>query len=1521
MSDSGLGWSDLLALLLGLDPSGQAGFEGAISKLLQSHTGTRFYLAKTGDQPVGDIYSPGRGIAIQTKRYGGKNAPSDTEILGDADRAILEAPSLDLYIVATTKSSNQLKRRLDLKAEADAVDMLLLELSNQCSELGALCLAYWESIRDLLSPSDELEAWVSQERNSVEVNDALQRLDNELAGFATYEVTRKLAIDHWRNRVNSNHLFRLNQISVTEAIARPALNRELSKWWREDRRNVAVLHGEEGMGKTWAAAAFVQQLHDDGQSIVVWLDSLVWADARSVDEIVDLAIRAILPPEDGRLNRLRRKVFLRWQNPVLIVLDGVNERGAIRAAERILHDLSIHRDQIPSQFRLLVTTRTATLNESALLRSRSFPVPSFDDNELNAALAKFAPDVDLAELTNRVKKYAAIPRYFQVCIQLREKLGSISGLTIELILWADLENKLSQNDPQWRSIQDKVGDSPTAILAALAEEAEWPNSTAPSISPSAIRELIPEFSDVRRDLMEQRVIASSGIREIKVSPEHIVLGWALVLRNRAESLEANDREQITDELQQLLEPAASGDLKARAVHAACVLSGGDSGDRLSDSALAAIFRLGIGHHNSPLLEDGLGFFTKLSLNAYALAVEDLFQSYLLGDLETKLIFPLASRWRDESEPSIQPLLERWLRLIFPGDQTGSKSGSDEPPPEFSVAVSAEQLRLSYAAISIISYRPDHCMLQALFNCHRSVSFCYADSALEGQRFPIKSPYDALRPLLHWHYGEAGLEALASQPWAIPGSDLEWFARQWRLSEFPANLGEPGDIMTTNDEPLEELHAEILDSFSHEELQRNLVGLGILPRTVFREELPDPTAAQVDAIKLKLRTLVESVVESFGELRWDRLEELLPLCARFAPEEYNAAVGRLWICAVQDPGSAHLVHYLDELIPTGEAANSVIEAALAAIPRLREIRENCFPSLRATELIFLCGTDDQILQWLKGFEEHDYGRGITVFGQPSTELITRRGLSSLAGPVREEVEAAERDNHIGRLRFWCSILGYIPNPDIDTGNWAIRLAEQYHDDHRLCTSLFNLVTKIPDEGVFRPSLACRGFQRYHDGTLGWWWGRAFPAGEWPEFTFAELNQLGSFVSSGCILLAAGLDQQLLEWGTELSEVAMNCLDLDPPVHKTALRTQVDLNGRVIGTGPTTRNSSHRSSHTIYSGVWGVDRESSEPPVSQQTLDSELEEYHQALEESRSTARKVIADFNAFGALRRWSELAPDEFKNFAKSFLQRFDEADRFDTFHLGLFAEDLFVLLLGLEPEDAFNFGEWTKKLTPIPVNTHTGALPWRLHILWQEGFNEIADIVEFRRHLIESAPNDEELLWHCLAAIGNDNATPLRELAHLKIESHGAVDRALGVTLLAFVGLEEDDEFLKNAAASDLSYWVRDHASWAQETNCLEHTCQRLYQQALESTDLKTLACRLGAMRLSLSPLCRGWRIQYRLRKSFNNSDLDAYHYHFWYHWDQGSKRKNNIKLCGRKLKEFCRGLPLKSGVTDNMAPWGEVV
>lgn len=149
------------------------------------------------------------------------------------------------------------------------------------------------------------------------------------------------------------------------------------------------------------------------------------------------------------------------------------------------------------------------------------------------------------------------------------------------------------------SYSGKVGDSPMAMLAALAEEIQWPGSSEASMPSSAVRELIPEFSNVRNDLIEQRVILSSGIHEIKVSPEHVILGWALVIRNRAASLDPDDRDQIVDEIQQLLEPAASGDLKARAVHAACVLSSTGSNQELPDSPLAALFRLGIGHHNSP----------------------------------------------------------------------------------------------------------------------------------------------------------------------------------------------------------------------------------------------------------------------------------------------------------------------------------------------------------------------------------------------------------------------------------------------------------------------------------------------------------------------------------------------------------------------------------------------------------------------------------------------------------------------------------------------------------------------------------------------------------------------------------------------------------------------------------------------------------------------------------------------------------------------------------------------------------
>src|SRR5580658_3721369 len=99
-------WSDLNDALKQISPTGASGFESLVGDLLRAFTKQSFFLARTGDQPSGDVYSPDKGIVVQVKRYTTTEI-SEKEIVGDVNQAIDTVADLDLYVVVATRPTGQ----------------------------------------------------------------------------------------------------------------------------------------------------------------------------------------------------------------------------------------------------------------------------------------------------------------------------------------------------------------------------------------------------------------------------------------------------------------------------------------------------------------------------------------------------------------------------------------------------------------------------------------------------------------------------------------------------------------------------------------------------------------------------------------------------------------------------------------------------------------------------------------------------------------------------------------------------------------------------------------------------------------------------------------------------------------------------------------------------------------------------------------------------------------------------------------------------------------------------------------------------------------------------------------------------------------------------------------------------------------------------------------------------------------------------------------------------------------------
>src|SRR5581483_3585229 len=410
-------WKRLQEALGRIHPEGEHGFEGLLASLFEAETGNRFFLARKGDQPVGDAYSPTAAIALQAKRYT-RASISENEVEGDIDRALREAPALEVFVVAATRNLGQLAARLAHKTSETGLEIVPLSLSNDLTEIGALCVEHWDLVQKFLPDLGmDWQPWATAQKAKPETQAALGRLRKDLLGLATRklvsEKTRGQCAERFRGEGVGSRTH--NRILLGEAVARTKLVKQLHDWWCNQKTPIAVLEGEEGTGKTWVAAGFCESLFGCETPVVFWLDSLSWAPAATMEEIIRIALQGLFVPDPPLRERFQRKIFQVWHQPVLLILDGANERDAWKAAERILQDYSAHRASFCARIRLLFTSRPLESRTASHVWTGcvAIPVGAFDDEEFTAALKKAAPEISPREFTKTVKELAAIPRYFR----------------------------------------------------------------------------------------------------------------------------------------------------------------------------------------------------------------------------------------------------------------------------------------------------------------------------------------------------------------------------------------------------------------------------------------------------------------------------------------------------------------------------------------------------------------------------------------------------------------------------------------------------------------------------------------------------------------------------------------------------------------------------------------------------------------------------------------------------------------------------------------------------------------------------------------------------------------------------------------------------------------------------------------------------------------------------------------------------------------------------------------------------
>ena len=1483
-----LGWHELKKLIQKMGNDGKD-FEKLVATLLTSFLNIPFVLAKSGSQPSGDARDLEGKVSMQAKRYTTTRI-DESSIVGEIYRARDALLDLQVYVLVVSRDiASQLRDRFDRVETDTGLDIVSLSLTEKLSDLGALCVTFWENIHHFFDLSDmdqEFLDWVQIAKDDSKTQDKMEDVRSKLEdGIQTQSHVQKDAEKYLLKRFNRNEGF--NPINLSQAIDRESVESKITDWWETQKSPICYLEGKEGHGKTWLASKWMNSFREKENIVTFWLDSKDWRGDRSIFDLLRTCFNLIYPShEHGKIAKLQNKPAKIWRK-TLIVLDGVNEWNAIEAAQWIFTEY-FRNDEDESQWRdrvrFLLTTRPLDdypdFESYLWSECHKISVDRFNDSELQEAL--ILKGLQLDDLPDSLIDTARIPRYFQTCIRLRNQFRSFDAVTKEMVLWADLLDKIERTDPQ---IKQKLGwhraKDAQEILSYLAKQVKWTNVDAgPQASVQLLEKYFPNYREVRHDLEEQGIAIEAGLLQVKLSEDHIALGWALYLANLFDCTEFTGIKDAAEGFQNALEPIPSEDLRTEALFVALQISAISpypdiSQDQLSQKRAGLMFAW-FHSHNAQITDKQLSFWAEEDTDAYAQVVEFEFEHHNSPNYEDALIAPLAKTWFHK-KGQINRLASRLTKWFFSSDADSVTEDIDAEREEDPFpTMYYTRNRLSAAALSILSQRPEPQFLETVALCYensggkaqfredigRLMRWGYTEDVLDGLRSLAKQAQDDIL-LLNGIYSLAAnlqvadLPPILERPLTEEDIKTRAFVEQSN-SRFksPINRIRDGEKLLTGKSP-------------SDNVKGNHHGLGYL---AVRTDLPDLRDEDLVKIKKVLHHISKNAKlgQSAGMTLEDScINNLLPWVAKYDPESYAELACDLKINTLNQKWAQFKLRSIHGLIFKPEDYEKITEAILGMKQRLVQDIQTDNSSSDAihltsllTETLLFCASEERLIEWFEFLSSHEPLR-ISICRKPLPRLLTELLPETVVKLVQQKLEklwpspsddqtgSSDESKEFPEEEFWCRLYTYGAPINEKTVKYALEELKRRDPDSTGTFPMLWLALSRPNQ-FLAGTLNDKKIRRHLFSRNG----RKFII---PIYEGENIPSYDTLMSSlppeivGAFLCHPDQRADLSQWGKELIKWLCSILQ----------GAKVDFD---------------------------YDRE------------------------MRFLVNSKV--------LQTWAEQNTNDFRQLANEYLTELSKSPRYSQ-TLSDFTDAIRCLLLRFQPDKAKQYyHQWNSESFKTVYRTHYGVEA-SLAQLWKVEYCNSPEHRQFRRELLEECLNDEEIMFMTLAALAGGGQEELWSLVTQEyIKSPYAKERNLGVSILPWFGTDEAIEKLDQLKSEDSSRWVREHATWAYEVAQQERSCQEVYREALQTSDLFRISAVFEQMKPALSPTAQWWHREVE-KKEFGEEpqDLDpklvALVDRFWYRWGNATKTKRNIEVFGRKLSDYCRGEKLSAGSTPRIAPW----
>jgi len=503
---------------------------------------------------------------------------------------------------------------------------------------------------------------------------------------------------------------------------------------------IVIITGEEGIGKTILIRQIAQKLSDD--YTIHFFISDEWESYNTLEELV----------YKGQVNDFE-KAILKESKDIIVFLDGVNEKNALDASNRIVENYDNQNEEVKQKITLVFTTRdlsSYSIYAKSLLKNyKPFKIEKFTENELEKAIEKLDPNFDYSDFPKKLKSIASIPRYLSLAFKLKSKFSNYENITKEMLYFEGLKEQI-KNDPKIRAIGLTDEEDIEEILYNLSQTMVI-NDSGATVNKDEFKNIFgEEYRKNKTPFQENRIVKKQNVHTIELNFDIVVIAYSFYLMSLFEEIDTMlSVAEIADFFKEKLEPYDNDNMTniPFIVFQLALEKEHSLGENELAKIYAGLFHLWLDNHNSRPSAENIVFWGNKDLKSFiyildGIEFDDRCDNFSRPSLKDLMLEILSDRWK-ESKGKDNELKEYLISLIL---------------QNFSEERSRENILHIRRAVKILFAYPTEEFLDIFLEMKENL----LNSNIENKEYELeKIYYDLLSVLFRFGYKEDIFEKLVS----------------------------------------------------------------------------------------------------------------------------------------------------------------------------------------------------------------------------------------------------------------------------------------------------------------------------------------------------------------------------------------------------------------------------------------------------------------------------------------------------------------------------------------------------------------------------------------------------------------------------------------------------------------------------------------------------------------------------------------------------------------------------------------